>query len=91
MLLAAGLGTRLRPLTDTVAKCMIPIAGKPLLEHNVSVLRNYGVTDLGINLHHLPQTVMNHFGDGSGLGIRISYSVEPELLGTAGAVFQESG
>jgi NDP-sugar pyrophosphorylase family protein len=44
------------------------------------------VTDLVINLHYLPQTVMNHFGDGSGLGIRINYSVEPELLGTAGAV-----
>lgn len=86
MLLAAGLGTRLRPLTYSVSKCMIPIAGRPLLEHNVGVLRSYGVTDLVINLHHLPQTVMNHFGDGSGLGIRITYSVEPELLGTAGAV-----
>ncbi len=86
MLLAAGLGARLRPLTDTVSKCMIPIAGKPLLEHNIDILRSNGVTDLVINLHHLPQTVMNHFGDGSGLGIRINYSVEPELLGTAGAV-----
>jgi NDP-sugar pyrophosphorylase family protein len=86
MLLAAGLGTRLNPLTDTISKCMIPIAGKPLLEHNIGVLRSYGVTDLVINLHHLPQTVMNHFGDGSGFGIRLTYSVEPELLGTAGAV-----
>jgi mannose-1-phosphate guanylyltransferase len=86
MLLAAGLGTRLRPLTNTISKCMIPIAGKPLLEHNIGVLRSYGVTDLVINLHHLPETVMNHFGDGSGFGIRLTYSVEPELLGTAGAV-----
>ena len=86
MLLAAGRGTRLHPLTDNISKCMIPIAGKPLLEHNVGVLRGYGVTDLVINLHHLPQTVMDHFGDGSGLGVRINYSVEPELLGTAGAV-----
>jgi mannose-1-phosphate guanylyltransferase len=86
MLLAAGLGTRLHPLTDSVSKCMIPIAGKPLLEHNVGVLRSYGVTDLVINLHHLPETVMNHFGDGSGFGVRITYSHEPELLGTAGAV-----
>jgi len=86
MLLAAGLGARLRPLTDTVSKCMIPIAGKPLLEHNIDILRSYGVADLMINLHHLPETVMNHFGDGSGLDIRINYSVEPELLGTAGAV-----
>ena len=86
MLLGAGLGTRLRPFTETISKCMIPIAGKPLLEHNIGVLRSYGVTDLVINLHHLPETVMNHFGDGSGFGIRLTYSVEPELLGTAGAV-----
>ena len=86
MLLAAGLGTRLRPLTETVSKCMIPIAGKPLLEHNVGILQRYGVTDLVINLHYLPQTVMNHFGDGSGFGIRITYSLEPKLLGTAGAL-----
>jgi len=65
---------------------MIQIAGKPLLEHNVEALRSYGVTDLVINLHHLPHTVMDHFGNGGGLGVRIEYSVEPELLGTAGAV-----
>jgi len=86
MLLAAGMGTRLRPLTDTISKCMIPIKGKPLLEHNVDLLKKYGVTDLVINLHHLPATVTDHFGDGSEFGIRITYSVEPELLGTAGAV-----
>jgi len=86
MLLAAGLGTRLRPLTVTISKCMIPIAGKPLLEHNIGVLRNCGVTDLIVNLHHLPQTVIDHFGDGRDFGIRITYSLEPRLLGTAGAV-----
>lgn len=86
MLLAAGQGARLRPITDSVSKCMIPIGGKPLLEQNVAALRSYGVTDLVINLHHLPETVMNHFGDGESLGVRISYSLEPELLGTAGAV-----
>ena len=86
MLLAAGLGTRLRPMTETVPKCMISIAGKPLLEHNIGVLRDYGVTDLVINLHHLPQLVIDHFGDGERFGIRIKYSLEPELLGTAGGV-----
>jgi len=86
MLLAAGRGARLRPLTETVSKCMTPIAGKPLLEHNVSALRDYGVTDLVINLHHLPQLVIDHFGDGGRFGIRIKYSIEPELLGTAGGV-----
>jgi NDP-sugar pyrophosphorylase family protein len=65
---------------------MIPIRGRPLLEHTVAVLRSYGVTDLMINLHHLPESVMDHFGDGSKLGVRIRYSLEPQLLGTAGAV-----
>lgn len=85
-LLAAGRGTRLRPLTDTIPKCMIPIAGKPLLEHNVEWLRRFDVTELVINLHHLPEVVREHFRDGSRWGVRITYSPERELLGTAGSV-----
>jgi mannose-1-phosphate guanylyltransferase len=91
MLLAAGKGTRLRPLTETVSKCMVPIAGRPLLEHNVEWLRKYGVTRLVINLHHLPEAVMSHFGDGSRYGVHIDYSIERELLGTAGAVKKVAG
>jgi NDP-sugar pyrophosphorylase family protein len=86
MLLAAGQGVRLRPLTQTVPKCMIEISGKPLLEHNVEWLKRYGITDLVINLHYLPEAVEGYFGDGSRWGIRITYSRERELLGTAGAV-----
>jgi NDP-sugar pyrophosphorylase family protein len=86
MLLAAGKGTRLRPLTETVSKGMVPIAGKPLLERNVEWLRRVGVTDLVVNLHYLPEAVMDHFGDGSRWGVNITYSFEEELLGTAGAV-----
>ena len=86
ILLAAGQGVRLRPLTRTVPKCMVPVAGKPLLEHNVEWLKKYGVTDLVINLHYLPESVVNHFGDGGRWGVRITYSRETELLGTAGAV-----
>jgi mannose-1-phosphate guanylyltransferase len=86
MLLAAGEGTRLRPLTETVPKCMLPVAGKPVLEHNIEWLRKFGVKDLVINLHYLPEAVVSHFGDGGRWGVRINYSVEPELLGTAGAV-----
>ncbi len=86
ILLAAGRGARLRPLTETVPKCMVEIAGKPLLERNVAWLKKYGVTDLVINLHYLPESVAGHFGDGSRWGVRITYSREPELLGTAGAV-----
>ncbi|HVG21835.1 MAG TPA: nucleotidyltransferase family protein [Blastocatellia bacterium] len=86
MLLAAGKGTRLRPLTDTVSKCMVPVAGKPVLERNVEWLRRFGVTDLIVNLHYLPRAVTDHFGDGSRWGVNITYSFEEELLGTAGAV-----
>jgi NDP-sugar pyrophosphorylase family protein len=86
LLLAAGEGKRLRPLTENLPKPMIPIAGKPILEHNINVLVCFGIRDIAINLHHCPEVVMNHFGDGSRFGVRITYSYEPELLGTAGAV-----
>jgi NDP-sugar pyrophosphorylase family protein len=88
MLLAAGLGMRLRPLTDNLPKCMIPVAGKPVLQHNIEWLRAEGIRELVINLHHYPEAVRNYFGDGRAFGVRIKYSYEPELLGTAGAVRQ---
>jgi len=86
LLLAAGEGTRLRPLTERLPKPMIPIAGRPILEHNINFLLRGGIREIAINLHHCPEAVMNHFGDGSGFGVNITYSYEPELLGTAGAV-----
>jgi len=86
MILAAGSGTRLRPFTDHVPKCMVPLDSIPLLEHTIEWLRRYGVVDLVINLCHLPDAVMDHFGDGSRWGVCITYSVEPEPLGTAGGV-----
>ena len=60
------------PLTDRVPKCMIPLAGRPLLEHTVVWLRGYGVTDLVINVHHLAEVVERHFGDGARFGVRIT-------------------
>jgi NDP-sugar pyrophosphorylase family protein len=86
MLLAAGEGTRLRPLTNYRSKCMVEVGGKPVLERNIEWLRRYGVRDLLINLHHAADSVTGYFGDGSRFGVRISYSLEPQLLGTAGAV-----
>jgi len=91
MVLAAGLGARLRPLTDHIPKPMIPIAGRPLLEYVVRLLARHAFTDLCINLHHLPEVVCSHFGDGSEWGVRIAYSHEDELRGTAGAVRQMAG
>jgi NDP-sugar pyrophosphorylase family protein len=86
MLLAAGEGQRLRPLTNTVPKCMLPIRDKPILEQNIAWLRRYGVTELIINLHYLPHVIQDYFGDGSRWGVQITYSLEPTMLGTAGGV-----
>lgn len=86
MILAAGEGRRLRPLTDHLPKPMLPIGGKPLLEHTITHLRDCGVTDLAVNLYHLPEAVMDYFGDGSRWGISLRYSVEEQLLGSAGGV-----
>ncbi len=88
MLLAAGQGTRLRPLTNEIPKCMLPVGGKPVLQHNIEWLRGHGVVDLVVNLHHLPERVTGYFGDGKAFGVRIQYSPESELMGTAGAIWQ---
>lgn len=86
MILAAGKGTRLAPLTDSLPKSMIPIGGKPVLEHTLTWLRCHGVGEVIINLYHQPHVIPAYFGDGSRWGLRITYSQENELLGTAGGV-----
>jgi mannose-1-phosphate guanylyltransferase len=86
MVLAAGFGTRLGRLTEAVPKCMLPVGGRPLLERVVEWLERAGVTELAVNLHHLPESVSEYFGDGSAHGVHIRYSPERELLGTAGAL-----
>lgn len=86
MLLAAGEGTRLRPLTDQMPKCMVPVGGKPVLEHNIEWLRSFGVTEFMVNLCYMPDAVQDYFGDGREWDVTINYSVEKELLGTAGGV-----
>jgi len=96
MVLAAGEGTRLRPLTLTCPKPMLPVGNKPILQHGLELLRSYGVQEVAVNLHHFPQIITEHFGSGDWLGIDITYSYEESLLGSAGAVrkladfFQES-
>lgn len=86
MILAAGLGTRLRPLTEHTPKCMMEVGGRPLLEHTLRWLGGYGVTDVVINLHYRGEAVREYFGDGRRLGVAITYSEESGLLGTAGGV-----
>jgi len=85
LVLAAGLGTRLRPLTLVRAKAAMPIAGEPLIRRFSRWLVGCGVTDLVVNLHHLPHTIAAALGDGSDLGARVRYSWEqPHILGSAG-------
>ncbi len=86
MVLAAGEGTRLRPLTDDRPKPMIEIAGAPILEHNVRLLAAHGVKEIVVNLHYKPEAIEHYFGDGSRFGVSIVYSHEEHLLGTAGGL-----
>ena len=86
MLLAAGRGERLRPLTDTTPKCMFLFQGKPLLAHWLDKLRAFGVLEVVINVHHLAEAIVDYFGSGEQWGMHIQYSHEEKLLGTAGAV-----
>jgi len=86
MLLAAGLGTRLRPLTYELPKPMVPILGRPVMEHIMRLLARHGFDEVIANLHYFPDLIRNRFGDGSDYGLRLTYSYEPELMGTAGGV-----
>jgi mannose-1-phosphate guanylyltransferase len=83
-IMAAGLGTRLSPITDHVPKPLVPVANRPALEHLLARLPAAGITEVAINLHHHGAAVREAFGDGSALGLEIQWSYEPELLGTAG-------
>lgn len=84
--MAGGEGTRLRPLTATQPKPMVPIAGTPCIEHILALVRRHGLEEVVITLAYLPQVIRAALGDGSDHGLRISYAVEEEPLGTAGSV-----
>jgi mannose-1-phosphate guanylyltransferase/mannose-1-phosphate guanylyltransferase/phosphomannomutase len=86
MILAAGLGTRLRPITYAMPKPMVPVLNRPVMEHIVRLLAHHGFTEAIANLHWFPETIEGHFGDGSEFGIELSYSREEALLGTSGGV-----
>ena len=86
MLLAAGLGKRLRPITNTTPKPMLEVAGKPLIEHHLERLRKAGIEEVIINVHHLGEQIQEKLGDGTRLGVKIQYSVEAQLLETGGGI-----
>lgn len=86
MVLAAGFGTRLRPLTDQTPKPLIHVAGCPMIAYPLALLRAAGITEVIINLHHLGGQIRQALGDGSALGLSISYSEEDPILDTGGGI-----
>lgn len=86
MILAAGKGTRLLPLTEKVPKPMIRISSEPLIVHQIRWLKRGGLTDLVINLHHLSDQIQDYLGNGRRFGVSIQYSHEEELLETGGGI-----
>jgi NDP-sugar pyrophosphorylase family protein len=86
VILAGGLGTRMRPITETIPKPMIALAGKPFLERQLQLLRSAGITDSLLLVAYLGEQIQKYFADGAKLGCDISYSFEPVPLGTGGAL-----
>jgi mannose-1-phosphate guanylyltransferase len=86
MILAAGLGTRLRPLTETTPKPLLEVAGRPLIHYPLLLLKKNGITEVVINVHHQGDAIPRAIGNGDSLGLSISYSYEPNILGTGGGI-----
>src|SRR6188472_2765804 len=87
MILAAGFGTRLFPLTIDRTKPAIPFLGKPLVGYVAEYIARFGIKDIVVNLHHQPNSVIDALGDGSAFGVNIEYTIEdPIILGTSGAL-----
>ncbi|HEX3670175.1 MAG TPA: NDP-sugar synthase [Candidatus Cybelea sp.] len=86
MILAGGLSTRLYPLTKLVPKPLVPVAGVPNAAHLLHYLKAYGFNEIAINTHYLADSIVSTLGDGSQFGVKLHYSYEPELLGSAGGV-----
>jgi len=91
MVLAAGLGTRLRPITHAMPKPMVPVLNRPVMEHSLRLLARHGFNEAIANLHWFPETIEGRFGDGSEYGLELAYSREEKLLGTAGGVRNAAG
>lgn len=86
MILAAGLGTRLRPLTDSCPKPLIEVGGKPMIAYPLALVRRAGITEVAINLHHLGGQIRDALGHGENHGVRITYFEEEPILDTGGAI-----
>lgn len=84
--MAAGLGTRLRPITYDLPKPLVPIVNRPVMAHILTLVQAHGFSDAIANIHYFPELMKAYFGDGAAWAVDLSYSEEPELLGTAGGV-----
>ncbi len=84
VILAGGLGTRLKPFTDIIPKPMLPFGDKSLLEIQIELLRRHGVSEIFLALNYKADYIRSYFGDGTRLGVRVHYSIESKPLGTAG-------
>ena len=82
LIMAAGYGTRLEPLTLAVPKPMVPIVNLPTMQHNIELLKRFGFREIVANIHYYPEQIENYFGDGYNMGIHLSYSYEEILLTT---------
>lgn len=88
VLMAGGKGTRIASIANDIPKPMIPICGKPVLQHEIECLRDQGFTDIVLTVSYMADAIINYFGDGSKFGVHIDYFVEEEPLGNAGALFR---
>lgn len=86
IILAAGFGTRLRPLTNNTPKPLLPVGDRPLIQYNLMLLKKYGITEVAINLHYHADKIRDALKDGREMGMQILYSEEPEILGTGGGI-----
>ncbi|MCK4258584.1 MAG: NTP transferase domain-containing protein [Halanaerobiales bacterium] len=86
IIMAGGQGARLRPLTCNLPKPMVPILNKPVMEYSIELLKDHGITEIGVTTYYLPEMIRDYFGDGSRWGVKLQYFLEEEPLGTAGSV-----
>jgi len=88
VVMAGGEGSRLRPLTLHCPKPLVPVVNKPVMHHILDLLKRHGITEIVVTLHYLADQIEAAFGDGSGMGLTLRYTVEETPLGTAGSVKQ---
>lgn len=86
VILASGAGVAMRPFTYETPKPLIPVRGRPILEHTIALLRSHGIREIIITVSHLKESILKHFGDGSAFGVRITYAHEDKPSGTGGAL-----